>query len=106
MNLEEARSRAEATLATLQEEAGRTLEFYEGRLGVETVRETAWCWLFRYNTPDYMESGSHLDQIMAGPIVVPKNGGEPWTMGTYASEDEQLLDYQERNGPYAERDML
>lgn len=103
MDLDEARGVAAIKLAELQAEAGKPLEFYDGRLGVDSVAEHQWCWVFHYNSLDYLETGSILDQLLAGPIVVPKDGSEPFTLGTYAPEDQQLDDYLARRGPYSGR---
>ncbi len=91
LDIEDARRVADQVLAALSAETGAELAYYDGAFDVPTIREADHAFVFRFNSVQYIGSGDILDQVLLGPIVVPKDGSRPWVMGTALSEDEQLL---------------
>ncbi len=89
-DLDGARRVADVVLARLAAETGAGLAYFDGVFGVPTAREASGAFVFRFNTVRYMTSGDVFDQVLLGPIVVPKDGSGPWVMGSALSEDEQL----------------
>ena len=90
IDIDEARRRADEALRSLQEDSGASLRWFDGVMGVETLRETKDAWLFYFNSDEYLRTEDVFRQFLSGPIVVPKNGDEAWVMGTALPEGEQL----------------
>ncbi len=69
-------------------------------LGPETVRDHGWCYVFLWNTARYAETRDRADSKRpgSGPIVVVKESGDTWTMGTWLPVDMQLERYAEQHG--------
>jgi Immunity protein 35 len=85
-----ARERAREVLDKLTSETGTSLAWFDGAFGVQTVRQTRKAWVYRFNSVEYLRTGDVFDQFLCGPVVVPKDGAQPWVMGTALTEDEQL----------------
>lgn len=87
---DEARTTARAILADLATQLGAPLAIFDGQFGVEGIRDEEDAWLINWNAERYLETGDIFDQVLAGPIVVPKDGREPFILGTADPVDAQL----------------
>ncbi len=95
MDTDAARDRATQKLKELEDEidAGPlTL------LAPEQPREYDWCWLFPFNTVQGVQSGAFMDSLATGPLVVPKNGAEPWVAPSAPPLERWLNEYAAREG--------
>jgi hypothetical protein len=92
MNADDARARATAVLREL-EDPGQPLALVD-----QPPVEYPWCWVFSYNTAKAIQTGSFLDSLMTGPLVVPKNGAEPWVAPSSPPLERWLNEYAERAG--------
>lgn len=88
--VDDARTLAARTLAAAQATAGRPLRFFAGEFGVPEHVDLGDAWLFNWNSVSYIESGSPFEQVLMGPIVVPKDGGEVVLLGTAGTTEERV----------------
>lgn len=93
MTLDDARRLAEAKLRDI-EKPGLSLRFDDQR----SVEERTWCWVFWFNTEEFLESRDFLDSVLAGPIVVNKDGSDVWVVGTRRPTEELLDEYAVKHG--------
>lgn len=93
MNLDEARRLAEAKLCEI-DKPDLCLRFDDQR----PVEERTWCWIFWFNTEDFLRGRDFLDSVLAGPIVVNKDGSDVWVVGTRRSTEELLDEYAAQHG--------
>ena len=84
MNKEIAERLAETRLAGMRERHGKEIDICE-------VEERQTAWVFYYNTRAYLEGDFMEGLIGNGPVVVPKDGSEPW-LATSAAPIEDLVD--------------
>ncbi|GLZ02352.1 hypothetical protein Acsp02_96030 [Actinoplanes sp. NBRC 103695] len=49
-----------------------------GRSRADNPIQLGRCWLFRFNTAAAIETGDFRDGLAVGPLVVPKDGDQPW----------------------------
>jgi hypothetical protein len=83
LTLEAARESAESALASMRGEI-------ELAFGGDPF-ESDWAWVFPWNSRAYCETGDFASMLIgAGPIVVPRDGGEIWVMGSAAAPEVQL----------------
>jgi hypothetical protein len=92
MNADDAGARATAVLREL-EDPGQPLALIGDR-----PSEYPWCWVFSYNTAQAIETGSFLDSLVTGPLVVPKSGAEPFVAPSSPPLERWLNEYAEREG--------
>lgn len=85
-----ARGKALEMLQQVEAEAGVAVAFFSGEFGVPEHEDRADVWLFNWNSVEYIRSGDFFDQLLAGPIAVPKDGGEAFFLGTALPVDEDL----------------
>jgi len=86
MNLERAREAAERELDAMQKRSGIPLVLID-----DATLEKDWCWVFFYQSRDYVESGSPSKRLAGnGPIVVEKQAGQLHVLGTARPLDEEL----------------
>jgi hypothetical protein len=90
INRDDATQHAERLLTEITETVGDPLAWFDGAFGVETIEEHPHHWVFRWNSVAYLRTGDVMDQILAGPIVIPKDGSTPWMMGTADDQATQL----------------
>lgn len=100
----EARQRAEELLAELEVKAGRPLAIWDGQFGRAGIEDHGDVWTVAWNSVAYLDSGSVFDQVLSGPIAVPKDGGEPFVLGTWSSSIDEMLERRrsELSDPTAE----
>ncbi|WP_305790264.1 YrhB domain-containing protein [Symbioplanes lichenis] len=93
MNADDARARATAVLREL-EDPNRPLAL----VNASQPGEYEWCWVFPYNTAKAIETGSFLDSLATGPLVVPKNGAQPFVAPPSPPLERWLNEYAQREG--------
>ncbi|MET0495258.1 MAG: YrhB family protein [Actinoplanes sp.] len=93
MDVNDARARATATLREY-EEPGQPLAL----LHPEAASEYSWCWLYPFNTVRAIETGDLMDSLATGPMVVPKNGAQPWVAPSSPPVERWLNEYAKRAG--------
>ena len=94
MNADEARARATEALRGLEaERTGQPLAL----LGAPPV-DYGWCWLVPFNTVRAAETGDLADSLLTGPLVVLKDGAEPWVAPSSPPVERWLNEYAEREG--------
>lgn len=63
------------------------------------IRERAWCFVFGWNSVEYMTTGNKSEAIIGvGPVVVPKDGSPPFTLGSQSDASSLLDDYEREKG--------
>ena len=98
MTPEDARARAAKVLAELETRVGRPLALWDGQFGRAGVEDHGDVFTVAWNSVDHLRSGDVFDQVLSGPIVVPKDGGAPFVLGTWSTSTDELL------APYRARD--
>ncbi len=95
MELAEARRAAQAELDTFSS-AEHPLRLVEDRY----VADIGWAWVYDWNTARYYETRDPADAAGpgAGPVVVVKESGQTFHLGSTPSFDEQLADYAAAHG--------
>ncbi len=83
---DEARARAEQILVELEAKLGRPLAVWDGEFGRIGIEDHGDVWVVAWNSAAYLESGSIFDQVLSGPIVIPKDGSEYFILGTEARQ--------------------
>lgn len=92
-----ARAAARSILNDLTARMGARLAIFDGQFGVEGLLDKGDAWLVNWNAERYLETGDIFDQVLAGPIVVPKDGREAFLLGTAEPVDTQSEHW--RSGP-------
>lgn len=65
----------------------------------QRVLERAWCYVFYWNSVDYLRTGDDAAALFGNaPIVVPKDGGGAFMLGTHMPIEELLDEYEETHG--------
>ena len=62
----------------------------------ELWQERSWCYVFPFNSVAFLDRDEILQVIPTGPLIVPKNGSEPWVSPS-AFPVKQVLDEYERD---------
>ncbi|MQA81439.1 MAG: hypothetical protein GEV10_23655 [Streptosporangiales bacterium] len=93
MNVEEAEAVAAQLLRDSSSPGG-----HEVAIDRRYIRERAWCFVFIWDSVEFLTTGDFLASVMGRPIVVPKDGGEPILLGTYKPLDDLLDDYEREHG--------
>ncbi|GLZ01763.1 YrhB family protein [Actinoplanes sp. NBRC 103695] len=91
MDVDAARARATEALRQA-EQGGHPLAL----LDPDNPIEHEWCWLFPFNTVRTIETGDFLDSLAVGPLVVPKNGKQPWIAPSSPPVEKWLNAYADR----------
>jgi hypothetical protein len=91
MNADDARERATAVLREIEDPA-KPLALLAG-----PPSEYDWCWLFGFNTVRAID-GDFLASLATGPVVVPKNGNDPWVAPSSPPVQRWLNEYAEQEG--------
>ncbi|MGH3094412.1 MAG: YrhB domain-containing protein [Streptosporangiales bacterium] len=74
-------------------------EAREIALDQRTVIERGWCYVFFWDSKDYLETGDWKKSMFGNsPIVVPKDGSEAFFSGTHAVVEELLDEYEQSHG--------
>lgn len=90
MDIESATDRARSFLGELTATGGAAVAL-DGR----TVLERDWCYVFFWNSVEFLQTGDEMAQLWGNaPIVVPRSGTAPFVVGTHRPVD-QLLDEHE-----------
>lgn len=92
MTAQEARARAEQILVELAATLGRPLALWDGQFSRVGVEDHGDVWTVAWNSVAYLESGSIFDQVLSGPIVIPKDGSDYFILGTESASTVELLD--------------
>lgn len=92
----EAREVAERALSEVEEESGIRIAIFDGEFGVSGVVDRGDVWLVNWNSVEYLQSGNVLDKILAGPILVPKDGSKVTMLGTAVPVEEGLERWRKR----------
>jgi Immunity protein 35 len=94
MDLAEARGAAQAKL-----DAFSTADNPLQLVGDDAVADVGWGWVFAYSTRRWFETRDDADAPPPGigPIVVVKDSGETFTLGSTPSFDMQLAEYADRH---------
>jgi hypothetical protein len=82
---EEAHARAADFLLDLQQKTDHPLALWDGQFGRAGIEDHGDVWTVAWNSVTYLESGDSLDQVLSGPIVVPKDGSEVFLLGTWSA---------------------
>lgn len=95
MELAEARRAAQAELDTFSSPE-HPLQLVEDRY----VADIGWAWVYDWNTARYYQTRDPADGAGpgAGPVVVVKESGQTFHLGSTPSFDEQLADYAAAHG--------
>lgn len=88
---DDARARAAELLVELEAKAGRPLALWDGQFGRAGIEDHGDVWTVAWNSVAYLESGSIFDQVLSGPIAVPKDGGELFLLGTWSRSIDEML---------------
>jgi hypothetical protein len=91
---EEARLVAGGVLREFEEKLERPLAIFDGEFGVSGIVDHGDAWVVNWNSVKYLRSGDFLDQVLVGPIAVPKGGEDFWVMGAARSVEEQLMQWR------------
>lgn len=87
----QARQIAQAALDEYAAEHGVEVAIYDGEFGLAGITDHMDVWVVRWNSVAYLRSGDFLQQIVAGPIAVPKlAGGKCVVLGTSGTVEEEL----------------
>lgn len=86
----DARLAAGKTLEQLTAATGKDLTFFSGQFDVPESEDHGDAWVFNWNSAKYLQSWDPRDQVLAGPIAVPKDGGQPFLLGTSGTTEEEL----------------
>jgi hypothetical protein len=87
----QARQIAQAALDGYASEHGVEVAIYDGEFGLAGITDYMDVWVVRWNSVAYLRSGDFLQQIVAGPIAVPKlAGGKYVVLGTSGTVEEEL----------------
>jgi hypothetical protein len=92
MTAQEARARAEQILVELTAKLGKPVAVWDGQLGRAGIEDHGEVWAVAWNSVAYLESGSIFDQVLSGPIVIPKDGSDYFILGTESASTAELLD--------------
>src|SRR5690606_9855674 len=82
---------ATGVLAELERDLGRPLALWEGDPDVEPVADHGDDWVVMWNSVDYLRSKDFSEQVLMGPVVVPKDG-RPWFVPPTAYPTEEAVD--------------
>jgi hypothetical protein len=95
MELAEARTAAEAELETFS-----STEFPLRLVDDGDVADVGFAWVYAWNTARWFETRDPADQAGpgAGPVVVVKDSGATFHLGSAPSFDQQLADYAAEHG--------
>ena len=93
MDAAKARERAIEAMHAI-EGPGQPLEL----LAPDAPGEREWCWLFPFNTVRAIQTGAFMDSVLSGPIVVPKDGSEPWVAPSSRPVERWLNEYADVHG--------
>jgi hypothetical protein len=95
MDLAEARTAAEAELATFSSPDHPLRLVDDG-----DVADIGWGWVYAWNTARWFRTRNPADLAGpgAGPVVVVKGSGETFHLGSAPSFDEQLADHARTRG--------
>lgn len=95
MELAEARRAAQAELDSMSSEANPLLLVDD-----VDVADVGWGWVWAWNTARWFETRSPADLAGpgAGPVVVVKDSGKTFHLGSVPSFDEQLAEYARAHG--------
>jgi hypothetical protein len=97
---DEARAIAERALREMEDRTGDKLAIWDGQFGVAPIEDHGDVWTVNWNSEAYLASGEFFDQILSGPIVVPKDGRPYFYLGTYSpSVDVMLEDWRAAVAP-------
>lgn len=89
-SLIDARALAIDALSNLEVTTARPVRLYSGEFGVPEHVDLGDAWLFNWNSVEHIRSGSPFDQILMGPLLVPKDGGDVVFLGTAGSTEERV----------------
>ena len=64
----------------------------------EFWQERSWCYVFAFNTVVFYELNDMRNMIPTGPLIVPKDGAEPWVAPSAFPVDRILDDYEREHG--------
>lgn len=69
-------------------------DFADWHLGVFSADDLGLAFMCMFNTKKYLESGDPADTLgpSLGPIAVPKDGSEPWMLGSWGGFDKQIAE--------------
>ena len=88
---ERARELAAAFLPDLEAKAGRPLALWDGQFGRVGIEDHGDVWTVAWNSVAYLASGDIFDQVLSGPICVPKDGGDLFLLGTWSRSIDEML---------------
>ncbi|MBL0888882.1 YrhB domain-containing protein [Myceligenerans indicum] len=87
----QARQIAQAALDGYAAEHGVEVAIYDGEFGTAGIVDHMDVWVVRWNSAAYLRTGDFLQQIVAGPIAVPKlQDGTYVVLGTAGTVEEEL----------------
>ena len=102
MSTSEARARAEQILVELAATVGKPLAVWDGEFGRAGIEDHGDVWTVAWNSVEYLESGNIFDQVLSGPIVIPKDGSAFFILGTGSASTAEML--KRRRAELAARD--
>lgn len=89
---DEARIRAAELLVEIEARTGRPLALWDGQFGRTGLEDHGEVWTVAWNSVEYLQTGSIFDQLLSGPIAVPKDGSEPFLLGTWSDSIDEMLE--------------
>lgn len=91
-----ARQIAQAALDEYAAEHGVEVAIHDGEFGLAGIADHMDVWVVRWNSVAYLRTGDFLQQIVSGPIAVPKFGGGRYVvLGTSGTVEEELDRWRE-----------
>lgn len=90
LNESDADQRAEKILERLGAEFDSEVTFFDGAFGIPTREDHGDVYIYNWNSAAYVRSGNIMDQLLSGPIAVPKSGAPAFVLGTASDTEGEL----------------
>ncbi|MFD1715381.1 YrhB domain-containing protein [Amnibacterium flavum] len=96
-SLDEARTHAAALLAQVVARNGVEVAFFAGQFGVPEHEDHGDVWVFNWQSVGYLRTGDARDQLLIGPIVVPKDDRPAVHLGTADTTEDEVERWRKRS---------
>ena len=85
-SFEQARAAAELRISEMMKSSGIPISIVD-----RATLEKSWCWVFFYQSREALETGDAKKRLVGnGPLVVEKDGGRMYFLGTGRPVEKQL----------------
>ena len=91
ITMQQAGVRAKEILIQLEAKVGKPLAIWDGQFGRVGIEDHGDVWTVAWNSKAYLESGDIFDQVLSGPIVIPKDGSDYFILGTESASISEML---------------